>query len=248
MRATAETSKVRGALRNDQFRLGLQYVRTRAVGSLSRIALLLVAFVVSSAYVWHRAGASLVDVKLLNGYVPTKTSALFRVCAIVTEAASPGAVIVVGLLLALFTWRRSGSAVWSLACIAAPGIAGVAETALKFIVSRPRPPSALLTGEDGNGFPSGHVTGFTAFAIIAVFVFAATKHASGTDASSTSMRGNRLVMLMAIFASIVIGVTRVVVGAHYPTDAVGGLILGAAIAEFVAMAAKVVSFSWGRTS
>lgn len=35
---------------------------------------------------------------------------------------------------------------------------------IKVVVARPRPPTAILVGETGNGFPSGHASGFAAFA------------------------------------------------------------------------------------
>jgi membrane-associated phospholipid phosphatase len=199
---------------------------------------LMTCFVGLVALCWHRHGPSSLDTALLHGYVPAAPSALFRVARVVTEIASPPAVIVLGVASALLIWRSSKLFGWTLACILGPGAAGIAESVMKLVVARPRPVVAALTGEDGNGFPSGHVTGFTAFVFIAGAAYVAIRakgspvasHVNGSALASLRVLRSLSSVVLPLNASVLIAFTRVLVGAHYPTDVVAGLCLGLAVA------------------
>src|SRR5262249_33393453 len=71
------------------------------------------------------------------------------------------------------------------------------------------------------GFPSGHATAVGAFAVAVVYV----------AGRSTLPRALRLaIRSAAVAAGLVVGLARVLVGAHWPGDVVVGLALGAACA------------------
>ena len=186
--------------------------------------------------VWHQRGRVTVDRSLLHGYQPSRSSAVFRIVRVVTEIGSPAVVIVLALVAAGYIWRTRRSWVASLACIAAPGIAGVTETLAKMIVARPRPITAGLTGESGNGFPSGHATGFAALVIIVALVL-----------PSTARQRRRFVSL-ALMAGALEAISRVVVGAHYPTDVIAGMALGVLIADVTWIGSSWLAISWLRPS
>jgi undecaprenyl-diphosphatase len=152
----------------------------------------------------------------------------------VTLLGSPGVVIVLGFAVAAAAWFRLGSRAWGLACLAAPGIAGVGESTLKFLIARPRPVTAALTGEDGNGFPSGHAAGFCAFVCIVAF---ALSNRAGTKDLQPKGRGN-LRAVLAFTATAIMALTRVLIGAHYPIDVVAGVLVGFVAADVVALLAK----------
>jgi undecaprenyl-diphosphatase len=91
---------------------------------------------------------------------------------------------------------------------------------LKLIVGRPRPTADLVVvfrAEPGNGFPSGHAF----FAIVfwgLLAYFALTR---------LQRRGLRMLTFSGFVAIIIwIGVSRVYLGAHWPSDVLGGYIFG----------------------
>jgi undecaprenyl-diphosphatase len=117
-------------------------------------------------------------------------------------------------------WIRIGDRRLAIACVVATGLAGLAEVTLKPIVARPRPPRSVLAGESGFGFPSGHATGATALAICAVAVVWAV---------ARTRRARLAVVIAAVLYAVVIGATRIVLGAHHALDVVGGCLLGSSI-------------------
>jgi membrane-associated phospholipid phosphatase len=104
------------------------------------------------------------------------------------------------------------------ALIVALSVAADAVGALvKLIVERGRPDSAIvegLFGPDAFAFPSGHVVRAVALAAALAWVLAAA--------------GRRLplAVLAAAAAGLVMGYARVALGVHWPTDALGGALLG----------------------
>jgi membrane-associated phospholipid phosphatase len=171
--------------------------------------------------VWHRIGESSFDTWLLNGYYPASGRKAYRVASVLTQVGGPGIVIVLGCSLAAWMWFRHHDLHLALMCILAPGAAGVAETLGKVIVHRTRPGSAWMTGESGLGFPSGHASGFAAFAFIATYVLT----------RSLPLSKQRLWFVVAALVSVLMAVTRVAVGAHYPTDVIAGLLVGVICAD-----------------
>lgn len=203
---------------------------------LRRNVVFCVGFLALTALCFHRKGPTSIDRLILNGYVPKSSSMVFRISNFYTSLGSPGVVIVLGVLAAVCVRFRHGSVAWAVACLAAPGIAGVVESTLKIAIARQRPISAVLSGESGNGFPSGHAAGFSAFALTVAFVFATR---GGT------YRVPLKLFLVAGIASALMALTRVLVGAHYPTDVFGGLLVGVVSADITAFMARHSDTLWG---
>ena len=181
--------------------------------------------------VWHHAGPVGVDRSLLRGYSPVKSSLLFRTADVLSTLGSPAVVIAIGIASAVWLWARRRSSIDALACLAAPAIAGFAESAAKMIVARPRPLTAALTGEDGMGFPSGHSAGFAALALILALVL-------------TGVRPAKLAVALSIVLSVLMAMSRVIVGAHYPTDVIAGVVLGLAVADVVWQVSRRLGSGW----
>jgi YegS/Rv2252/BmrU family lipid kinase len=94
-----------------------------------------------------------------------------------------------------------------------------ATTLLKLWISRERPPwqnpENLLSTQS---FPSGHASSITAFAGVVMVL-------SVMLVRRSSMR--RLVHVLSVVVVLLVGADRVFLGRHYPSDAVGGFLLGA---------------------
>ncbi|MDR1024640.1 MAG: phosphatase PAP2 family protein [Treponema sp.] len=90
--------------------------------------------------------------------------------------------------------------------------------ALKFLLGQPRPfwegwdPAVGMVNESLNGFPSGHAQiSLTMWMILA------------------SWTKKKWAYLPAAFISLLVGFSRLYLGVHFPTDLVGGWILGALV-------------------
>ena len=86
---------------------------------------------------------------------------------------------------------------------------------LKLFFALPRPydvlPTVKILGTSGYGFPSGAATAAT---IGFGFIFLSLK------------KEQRFLKIMSVFMIVLVGLTRIYLGAHFPTDVLGGFILG----------------------
>ncbi len=120
------------------------------------------------------------------------------------------------LLLLVFRRARERWYVWVGLMIVAPATEGI----LKMLVGRPRPEAASM------GFPSGHATAAAAF-FGAVFYLA----------ESLRPPARRLVRVAALVIIVLVATARVMLRAHWPSDALAGIALGLALASGAALAA-----------
>lgn len=86
---------------------------------------------------------------------------------------------------------------------------------LKTIFHRARPTIHRIVDANGFSFPSGH--SMAAFSLYGVIAFLLWRHLS------TSM-GRGLLIIFSIFMIIMIGVSRIYLGVHYPSDVLGGFL------------------------
>jgi undecaprenyl-diphosphatase len=125
------------------------------------------------------------------------------------------------LVLGLALWLRlSGerrlALVWLLAGIA---VVAVME-ALKFAVARPRPRLwATLVRPEDFAFPSGHALASATFYPLLAWTLA-----------RRGVAGPRGLFGVAVALSLFVGVGRLYLGVHWPTDVLAGWALGAALA------------------
>ena len=98
-------------------------------------------------------------------------------------------------------------------------VSDLAAFAVKIVVERPRPDTAATEqffGPDSFSFPSGHVVRAVALVAAIAWVLA-----------PPGMR-LRLALAGSVVAAVVMGYARVALGVHWPTDALGGALLGIA--------------------
>ena len=106
---------------------------------------------------------------------------------------------------------------------------------VKALVDRPRPPMDLVhVARDlpGSSFPAGHVLNFTAF--VGFLCFLAWVHLIPS--------WRRAVLTGLLVAAMgLMGVARIYAGEHWPSDVLGGYLLGIAW-----LAATIEFYQWGR--
>lgn len=104
---------------------------------------------------------------------------------------------------------------------------GFTNLVLKNIVRRSRPTGLWLTQAHGYGFPSGHSSISTAIALVIIYFLI------------KRMKNKKTAYLISgsIFTYLIlVGISRVYVGVHYPTDVLGGWLI-AIIWSFISITA-----------
>ena len=209
--------------------------RTRATVGPRTIAAAIgcaVAFVVTAALAWHGHVAGF-DRSLTARLVRQQGSAGFRFGDLVSTVSSGPVAGLLAVVFGAWIWWRTRNLVIAAVTPAAGALGGITELIAKSVVGRLRPPTAAMTGESGFGFPSGHTTGLTALVVGAVLTMALI---------GAERRRVVAASVAAVLSAIVVGISRVLVGAHYALDAFAGLALGA-LCAFVALAAATLSLT-----
>jgi len=141
--------------------------------------------------------------------------------AIVFSAETLGVVLLIGLIIFLFYHEHKGQGFHNVIVIlGAIFFAWFVSWLIKYIYPFPRPFIALenvtkLMDHGGmDSFPSGHATFFSAIATILYFY-------------------HRKIALFYAFGAVLIGVSRIVAGIHWPLDVLVGYVLGGVVATFV---------------
>jgi membrane-associated phospholipid phosphatase len=126
--------------------------------------------------------------------------------------------VIVPAMALLFFLSREARRHWWLWC-ATMAVAPLVEQGTKFLVERPRPSGFSF------GFPSGHTTAAATLAFIVVYVV-------GREPLPRLLR--HAIQVLALAVMVLVGWARIVLGAHWPTDVLGGFLLGAACAAAAA--------------
>jgi undecaprenyl-diphosphatase len=126
-------------------------------------------------------------------------------------------IIICAVVIYLFMARQRAAAFWVLAAV---GGGVLLSNVLKLIYERPRPdfvPHAVRVFT--SSFPSGHAT-LSAIAYLTLGALLASLH--------DCLRFKAYFLSLAILLTIAVGISRIYLGVHYPTDVLAGWCIGAA--------------------
>jgi undecaprenyl-diphosphatase len=140
-------------------------------------------------------------------------------------AAGAGVLLPIGIavVVSLLLLRRPRTAV-----VYAGAMIGAAlwTQVVKVYIARLRPPAGALVPAPGFSFPSGHTLNSTVtYGLIALLVWR----------SDLPAWVRRLTAISLTILIILIGLSRIALGVHYPSDVVGGWLAGLAIVSVVAL-------------
>lgn len=198
-----------------------------AIGSAGALA-------VTTEDVTQHNGLSTSDAAHLRWFVDHRSTALVHAAKLLTEAGAAPLLAMMAIAAAALLWWRGARVIIAVAPVIALGVAGAVAGIAKQVVGRGRPPAGLrLVSETEPSFPSGHTTDSTAFyvalaLIVAIFVLR-----------------RPLARVVAVAAGLVVsfsvGLSRLVLGVHWPTDVLAGWALGMTTALAVVMAVWLLS-------
>lgn len=131
-----------------------------------------------------------------------------------TEVILLATTVIVGLLIVGNHWR--GAAALALSVLTAQAVVQL----LKLMVSRPRPEGeGAIVDPSGFSFPSAHSASAVAlYLMLAVIATGLVRH-----------RLRAAAYVAAGLVVVLVGFSRVYLGAHYPTDVLAGWLLGGAV-------------------
>lgn len=172
-----------------------------------------------------------VDQSVLTWAGEHRSSALTSAMRTVTWLGSATVLYPATLVLALYWWQRERD--WRAGAMLAASLVG--STALysvfKRIVERPRPPAHEALGTYPHwSFPSGHATQCMAFFAMLLVI-----------ACFAGRARLRLWAIAAVAVVLVVGASRIYLGAHWLTDVLGGYALGGAWVSLLTAACLTIT-------
>jgi len=137
-----------------------------------------------------------------------------------------GGLVLVPVGVGLVAWllwrgRRVDAIVVAVALVGATLFTDV----VKELVARPRPPGPHLAPAGGYSFPSGHTLNSTAtYGLVALYAWR----------SGMAPTARRVAVAVLAAIPFLVGLSRIALGVHYPSDVLGGWLAGMAVVFAVA--------------
>lgn len=169
-------------------------------------------------------GANELDTAVLTWMVDHRTPWVTDVMTVVTTVGNTVGVAVLTVILAAIVWRR-GSRRAALATLAVMLLGWGLMNGIKYAVRRTRPPTPeRLVDLSTWSFPSGHAMMSAMVAAVAIVLIGRGLLRSPGDRARKRRRAAAAVLTAA---SLLIGFSRLYLGAHWCTDVLAGWVLGA---------------------
>jgi membrane-associated phospholipid phosphatase len=216
-------------------RLGLGSSGLAAVACGTAVLIgLVVIFGAATEDVAGSDGLTRHDPGLLRLFTAHRSAPLVGASKVITDFGTVAVVAAFAAVASIWLWRRGMRIALALAPVASFTVAAVGVGAVKGIIGRARPPVSLhLVSESDASFPSGHTTDsaavfMTIALVVALFVLRRPVARFAT-------------VLGAALLSGAIGLSRLVLGVHWPSDVLAGWALGAGVAIAVTAAVSLLA-------
>ena len=166
----------------------------------------------------------------LRGDLPTALTTFFK---LVTSVIDPlGIIIWVTALVLFFLYKK-----WKLEAALLAGnlvLHGILIKLIKFVYQRSRPSITHLVEEGGYSFPSGHSMATAIVLGTLIIIVQRVQH----------QHIKRLVQALLLLYIFTVMASRVYLGVHYPTDVIGGALMGFAILNIEFPFYDKLRFQW----
>lgn len=133
------------------------------------------------------------------------------------------ALIVALISLVLVGKRQGATALW---LVLGWATCGLTVEWLKWLIGRNRPPVPLLGYAAGASFPSGHAAQSLYLCGYLFWVVLASSYLGGNPNPSWTKHSRAVILLALLVLPMIVGVSRVYLGAHWPSDVLAGWGIG----------------------
>jgi len=192
------------------------------------------ALAVTVEDVTQHNGLSTTDPSHLRFFTDHRTSALVDAAKAITELGAAPLLAMVAVVAAIALWWRGERMMVAVAPGIALGVAATIAGVTKQVVGRARPPLGVrLVSETEPSFPSGHATDSAAFYIALALVVAVFVWRRPLARLAVTVAG--------VLATAAIGLSRLELGVHWPTDVLAGWALGTTAALVVVLGVAALS-------
>lgn len=149
-------------------------------------------------------------IQSLNSAVLTNIMKLFT---FIGSGSVIAVIVIIALILFYAILRHRSELVLLIGVVVGSALLNVV---LKIIFHRARPTINRLIEVSGYSFPSGH--SMAAFTLYGILSFLLWKHIS-------SYQGRTLLIIVSVLMIAMIGISRIYLGVHYPSDVLGGFLV-----------------------
>lgn len=206
--------------------------RTGVFALGAAVVVALSVFTLLGYQVVHRPGVTRADLSVSRWFADHRTPPVTALAWFFTGVGGVIGMTTLTIVLTLWLARRRQFTAATLVA-AAMILQAISVTLIKLVVARPRPPQDLRTGPDvfTRSFPSGHTTAATVFfGLVAIL---AVRH----------FRGRLRIVVPVGCGLFALGVamSRVYLGYHYPTDILGGWLLGASVLSVAVLSVALLT-------
>jgi len=209
---------------------------TRIVLGLAMLALAgcASALAVTVEDVTQHNGLATTDPSHLRLFTDHRTSALVDGAKAITELGAAPLLALLAVAATAALWWRGQRVIVAVAPAIALGFAATIASVAKQMVGRARPPLSLrLVSETEPSFPSGHATDSAAFYIALALVVAVFVWRRPLARVAVTVAG--------VLTTTAIGLSRLELGVHWPTDVLAGWALGTTAALVVVLGVAALS-------
>lgn len=178
------------------------------------ICILFTGFFAYIARSIHLHTISSFDNPIIDFVQGAESPGLTSIMKMFTAIGSTTTVALLALLtLGLLLWKKHRAQ--AVLFVAAIGGTGILNQVLKIIFKRERPDFNRLIDIGGYSFPSGHtMMAFSLYTILAYIIWRNVRNTWGRVAITT----------LAVLMIVMIAVSRIYLGVHFPSDIVGGVL------------------------
>ena len=200
------------------------FVEKRRVQVLLMLVLAVVTIKVSEDVVNRESGVfDDVLLRFIHAHVPASLDGLFQAITLTGSVEMILPVLAIAVAALLVAGRRFEALLLTVSLAGAVVVVYI----LKAVIGRVRPNLWNTEWYWGSSFPSGHTLVVAAFATAAAII--AGRIWTGT---------RKLAMLIAIAWIVAVGVSRMVLGVHWPTDVLAAMCIGAFLPLVMLLASK----------
>jgi membrane-associated phospholipid phosphatase len=157
------------------------------------------------------------DRRITDFVISYRTPGLNKFFQFITEVGDLNGYIVLTALCAILFWIVFKNWRFVLEIVFVLAISGLANVALKQVINRARPDAEHLVSVATLSYPSGHAMSAIAFYGFLIYLFYNFK---------LNVWVKTLTILILGLLILAIGISRIYLGVHYPSDIAGGYIAG----------------------